>query len=144
MPEAEPPASPRVPAPERESRPQTALKQAEKRWAAAIAAHDEAALQSLVAPDFIGVNDRGKVQSRRRLLAEVKADRDTYTSARNERVEVHMFSPSVGVVVGTFRAKGTRRDGRAFDRTYRFTDTWMRRGGQWQCVASHNMLVSPE
>lgn len=129
---------------EETARPQTAIKEAENRWAAAIGTHDRTTIQSLVAPDFIGVNDSGKVQRRRALLAEVKGDRDTYTSARNERLEVHMFSANLGVVVGTFRAKGSSRDGRAFDRTYRFTDTWMRRSGEWQCIASQNMLVSPK
>ena len=33
--------------------------------------------------------------------------------------------------------KTTGKDGKAFDRTFLFTDTWMNRGGKWQCVASH-------
>ena len=32
---------------------------------------------------------------------------------------------------------GTGKDGKAFDRTYLFTDTWMMRGGKWQCIAAH-------
>jgi len=31
---------------------------------------------------------------------------------------------------------------KAFDRTYRFTDIWMDRGGKWECVASRTSLVS--
>ena len=122
----------------------SALKRAERRWAEAIAKHDYAALESLLARDFVGVNDKGKVQSRRALLAELKNDRDTYRSVRSGRLEVHMFGATFGVVVGTFRAEGRSRDGQEFDRTYRFTDTWMLRNGQWQCVASQNMLVSPK
>ncbi len=33
------------------------------------------------------------------------------------------------------------KDGKPFDRAFRFTDTWMQRGGQWQCVASHVMKI---
>jgi hypothetical protein len=40
------------------------------------------------------------------------------------------------VVTGRAREKGTSKDGKAFDRTFLFTDTWALRGGQWQCVAS--------
>jgi ketosteroid isomerase-like protein len=124
--------------------PQAALKDAENRWATAIGRHDQATVESLVDRDFIGVNEKAKVGNRRALLGELKADKDTYASARNERLDVRMYGPGVGVVVGTFHAKGSSKDGKAFDRTYRFTDTWMERNGQWQCVASQEMLVSPK
>src|SRR6266567_4480643 len=45
------------------------------------------------------------------------------------------------VVIGTAHEKGTTKDGKPFDRAFRFTDTWMQRGGQWQCVASHVMKI---
>jgi Domain of unknown function (DUF4440) len=47
----------------------------------------------------------------------------------------------VAVVVGTYREKGTSKDGTAFDRTFRFTDTWMERNGKWQCIAGQAMIV---
>jgi ketosteroid isomerase-like protein len=122
--------------------PQAALKESENRWAAAIAKHDVATIELMVAPDFIGVNQKGKVQNRRAMLGEMKADKDTYTSAKNEKLDVKMYGSGVGVVVGTYREKGTGKDGKAFDHTMRFTDTWMDRGGQWQCIASHVMTVS--
>jgi ketosteroid isomerase-like protein len=117
------------------------LKDNEKRWSAAIARHDTATIESMVAPDFIGVSSKGKVVNRRAMLAEVKADKDTYTSTKAEKLDVHMYGSGVAVVVGTANEKGTGKDGKAFDRTYRFTDTWMDRGGNWQCIASQVMLV---
>jgi ketosteroid isomerase-like protein len=53
-----------------------------------------------------------------------------------------MYGPNVAVVVGMANEKGTGKDGKAFDRTYRFTDTWMDRGGNWQCIASQVTLVA--
>jgi ketosteroid isomerase-like protein len=117
------------------------LKDNEKRWSAAIARHDTATIESMVAPDFIGVSSKGKVVNRRAMLAEVKADKDTYTSTKAEKLDVHMYGSGVAVVVGTANEKGTGKDGKAFDRTYRFTDTWMDRGGNWQCIASQVMWV---
>jgi ketosteroid isomerase-like protein len=117
------------------------LKDNENRWSAAIAKHDTATIESMVAPDFIGVNFRGKVQNRRAILAEVKSDKDTYTSTKAEKLDVHMYGTGVAVVVGMANVKGTAKDGKVFDRTYRFTDTWMNRGGNWQCIASHSTLV---
>jgi hypothetical protein len=31
---------------------------------------------------------------------------------------------------------------KTFDRTYRFTDMWMDRGGKWKCVAGQVSLIS--
>ena len=119
----------------------TMLKDNENRWSAAIAKHDTATIESMVAPDFVGVNFKGKVQNRRTMLAELKADKDTYSSTKAEKLDVHMYGASVAVVVGMANVKGTDKGGKAFDRTYRFTDTWIDRGGNWQCIASHATLV---
>jgi ketosteroid isomerase-like protein len=96
----------------------------------------------MVATDFIGVSSKGKVQNRRAMLADVKGDKDTYTSTKAEKLAVHMYGSGVAVVVGIANEKGSGKDGKAFDRTYRFTDTWMDRDGNWQCVASQVSLVS--
>jgi ketosteroid isomerase-like protein len=117
------------------------LKDNETRWSAAIAKHDTATIESMVAPDFIGVNSKGNVQNRRAMLAEVKSNKDTYSSTKAEKLDVHMYGAGVAVVVGMANEKGTGKDGKAFDRTYRFTDTWMERGGNWQCIASQVTLV---
>ena len=68
----------------------TMLKDNETRWTAAIAKHDTATIESIVAADFIGVNSKGKVQNRRAILAEVKSNKDTYTSTKAEKLDVHM------------------------------------------------------
>jgi len=121
---------------------QAALKDNENRWEGAIGKHDMATVEAMVAADFAGVSSKGKFQNRRGLLAEMKGDKDTYTSAKAEKLAVHMYGSGVAVVVGMSNQKGSGKDGKAFDRTYRFTDTWIDRGGSWQCVASQGTLVS--
>src|SRR5207245_7637949 len=74
---------------------QAALKDNENRWEGAIAQHDTATVESLVADDFVGVSSKGKVENRRALLKEMKGDKDTYTSTRNEKVDVHMYGGGV-------------------------------------------------
>jgi ketosteroid isomerase-like protein len=113
-----------------------ALKDMENRWEASYMNHDMTAASAMVADDFVGVYWDGKVTSRSSILSMMKKDKDTYKSAKNESLKVHSFGPGVAVVIGTAREKGTGKDGKAFDRTYRFTDTWVERNGQWQCVAS--------
>jgi len=120
---------------------EAALKDNENRWEASYPAHDVSVAQSLVANDFAGVYWDGKVMSKSGVISEIKKDKDTYKSATNEKLAVHTYGPNVAVIVGTAREKGTGKDGKAFDRTFRFTDTWMLRNGQWQCVASQVMKL---
>jgi ketosteroid isomerase-like protein len=121
--------------------PEATIKDNENKWEAAIASHDISFIQSVVAADFMGVYTDGKVQNKSALIAQSKKDKDTYKSAKLEKLSVHTYGPSVAVVVGTAREKGTDKDGKAFDRTFRYTDTWVDRNGQWQCVAGQVMLV---
>ena len=112
------------------------VKEMEDKWEASIGIHDFATVQGFVASDFVGVSSQGKFTDKAGVLAEYKKDKDTYKSAKNEKLNVKNFGPNVTVVTGRAREKGTGKDGKAFDRTFLFTDTWMLRGGQWQCVAS--------
>jgi len=134
-------ATPSAEKPAKKMSVEAALKDNENRWEAAYAAHDLSTVESLVANDFAGVYWDGKIMNRSGIIAEFKKDKDTYQSAKNEKLAVHIYGPNIAVVVGTAHEKGTGKDGKPFDRTFRFTDTWMERNGQWQCVASQVMKV---
>jgi ketosteroid isomerase-like protein len=112
------------------------VKDMENAWEAAVPKHDFATVEGFVAADFTGISSKGKFVNRSQMLAEYKGDKDTYKSAKNEKLNVKMYGPNVSVVTGRAREVGTGKDGKAFDRTFLFTDTWMSRGGKWQCVAS--------
>jgi len=128
-------------APSKKMGVEATLKDNENRWEASYAAHDSSVAQSLVASDFNGVYWDGRVMGKAGVISEIKKDKDTYKSAVNEKLAVHSYGPGVAVVVGTAHEKGTTKDGKPFDRTFRFTDTWVQRGGQWQCAASQVMKI---
>jgi hypothetical protein len=99
-----------------------------------------------VADDFIGTSSSGKQGDKATLLAEAKRDNNTYTSAVSSDMNVRMFGPSVAVVTGiakeTGKTKaGKTKAGKTFTHSYRFTDTWVERNGEWQCVAAHAMAL---
>jgi len=116
------------------------IKDNETRWEAAIASHDVAAIEAMVASDFMGVSAKGKFLNKSGLVSEQKADKDTYKSAKLEKMNMRSFDKDVVVVTGSAREKGTGKDGKSFDRTYLYTDTWVQRNGQWLCVASQVAL----
>ena len=112
------------------------VKDMENAWEAAVGSHNVATVEGFIAADFVGVSSKGKFVNRSQVLSEYKGDKDTYKSAKNEKLNVKMFGPNVAVVTGRAREVGSGKDGKAFDRTYLFTDTWMMRGGKWLCIAS--------
>ena len=114
---------------------------AENAWEASVAKHDSAAVEGFIASDYAGVSSKNKFVNRSQLLSEFKGDKDTYKSAKNEKLNVQMYGNNVAVVTGRARETGTGKDGKAFDRTYLFTDTWMMRGGKWQCIASQTTKI---
>src|SRR5437667_5891962 len=135
-----PPSSPGT-APSKNMSVEATLKDNENRWEASYAAHNTSVAESFLANDFAGVYWDGRVMNKSAVISEIRKDRDTYKSAVNEKLAVHTYGPGVAVVIGTAHEKGTTKDGKPFDRAFRFTDTWMQRGGQWQCVASHVMKI---
>jgi ketosteroid isomerase-like protein len=112
------------------------VKDMENAWEAAVGKHDVATVEGFLAADFTGVSAKNKFMGRSDVLGEYKKDKDTYKSAKNERLNVKMYGKDVAIVTGRAREVGTGKDGKAFDRAYLFTDTWMMRGGKWQCIAS--------
>ncbi len=55
---------------------------------------------------------------------------------------MRFFGPQFAVVNGTSNEVGKDKEGKAFRRTYRWTDVWVDRKGKWQCVSSQANLVA--
>lgn len=98
-------------------------------------------IEKIVADDFIGTSSSGKTGDKATLLAEAKRDTNTYISAVSSDMNVRMFGPGVAVVTGIAKETGKTKAGKAFSHSYRFTDTWVERNGEWQCVAAHAMAL---
>jgi ketosteroid isomerase-like protein len=98
-------------------------------------------IEQIVADDFIGTSSSGKIGDKATLLAEAKRNTNTYTSAVSTDMIVRMFAPNVAVVTGIAKETGKTKAGKAFSHSYRFTDTWVERNGEWQCVAAHAMAL---
>ena len=103
--------------------------------------HDVSVIEQLVADDFVGTSSSGKVGNKTTMIAEARKDKNVYASAQSSEMNVHFFGPGVAVVTGIARESGKTPAGKAFSNAYRFTDTWMERNGEWQCVAAHAMAL---
>jgi ketosteroid isomerase-like protein len=117
------------------------IKELESRWEASLLSHDTSSIEKIVADDFVGTSSSGKTGDKATLLAEAKRDTNTYTSAVSSDMTVRMYGPSVAVVTGIAKETGKTKAGTTFSHSYRFTDTWVERNGEWQCVAAHAMAL---
>jgi len=140
-PSENPSSSPAADMPAKKSTPEATIRDIEDKWEGSVMRHDSAVPQAYLADDFRGVSSKGKVMSKSNLLSELKKDTDTYTSTKNGKIEVHVFGGQFAVASGTSTEVGKAKDGKAFDRTFRWTDVWVLRKDKWQCVASQSMLV---
>ena len=110
----------------------------EEAWAKGVVKRDAATFKRLLAPGFVYTED-DRVQNGDQLTRDIVSGTDTVTEARNEQMGTHPFDNTM-IVTGWLIMRG-RSGGRPFDRRYRFTDTWLKRGGQWQIIAAQDYLV---
>jgi ketosteroid isomerase-like protein len=111
----------------------------ESAWNAAEQQKDAAALQMLLAQELAYVDYDGRLMDKTEYLAQV-----TMPSLHPERIvdesrSVRIFGVTA-VVTGVFRESGVK-NGKPYAARARFTDTWVRRGGSWLCVASQSTLI---
>jgi len=127
--------------PAKKSTPEATIREIEDKWEASVMRHDPSVAQAYLADDFRGISSQGKVMTKSKLLAEIKKDTDTYSSAKNGKVDVRVFGGQFAVATGVSTEAGKSKEGKEFKRSFRWTDAWVLRDGKWQCVASQAMLV---
>ena len=127
--------------PIKKSTTEATIREIEDKWEASVMNHDSSVAQAYLADDFRGVSSKGKLMSKSNLLSEIKKDTDTYSSTKNDKVDVRVFGGQFAVASGISTEVGKAKDGQAFKRSFRWTDVWLLRKDKWQCVASQAMLV---
>lgn len=124
-------------APERSGQNLIAL---EKMWNQAQLMRDSAALERLVGSRFINTEWDGEVSDRKKFLADIKDPLYKPTTMSIQDVSVEIYG-NTAIVAGVYHTKGSY-DGKAYEHTGRFTDTWIYDYDKWQCVASHTSLIN--
>ena len=118
-----------------------ALMTIERTWANAVMTHDVSPLEVFLAEDFQATSETGEVRDRTATIARVRSSPAVFTSGGLEDMRVRLYVDAA-VVTGRFVAEG-RSGGETFTVRLRWTDTFIRRGGQWLCVASQSTTITP-
>jgi hypothetical protein len=111
----------------------------EDSWASALVKRDSVVFNRLLAPGFV-YTENDQLMDRAVVIRSVVAGPDTVTAAHNDSMVVHRYGSVTAVVTGWLVVQGRNTSG-AFERRYRFTDTWVKRGGRWQIVAAQDYVA---
>ncbi|HET9409815.1 MAG TPA: nuclear transport factor 2 family protein [Candidatus Sulfotelmatobacter sp.] len=111
----------------------------EQSWAAAQKANDPATIASLLADNYIEVLPDGSLMSKSQVLDDAKKSK--YETIEVSDLKIISFGDTA-IVVGTFDAKHSDKDGKPLQDHERFVDTWRKMsGGKWQCIAEANTIM---
>jgi ketosteroid isomerase-like protein len=116
------------------------LRAVQQELARAWVAGDRAAIERIIAPEWKTTGPDGSTRDRAAVLRDVFETRvHKITRLDVDDVHVEVYG-NAAVVTGRTRAAGEYKD-TAAEVVIRFTDTFVRRDGRWQAVASHASLV---
>jgi hypothetical protein len=97
-------------------------------------------LRNVIADDFQGTaTDGGRYGKAEAIATDVNAlDRD----CRLGDVKIQFFGDSLAVAYGNESSLRREKDGNEWKRCLAWTDTWLKRSGQWQIIAAQDNVVA--
>jgi ketosteroid isomerase-like protein len=114
------------------------VRKLERAWLDAYEQHDARAMNTIVADDFVITFPDGSMQTKSQVVDSIKAPPNPANPSPKfytEDVRARVYGDTViltGRVVTEYL-----RNGKTVKEQYRYTDTYIKRQGRWQVVASH-------
>ena len=119
---------------------EAAIRALEERWDAANLKSDAAALDAIFAESFISTGEDGRVRTKAEVIVGLRSGNIKYESAKTEELKV-MLHGDAAVVSGRWRGRYINEQKKTVNLLERFTNFYVRQGGQWRCVASHGSAI---
>jgi hypothetical protein len=111
----------------------------ERKWAEGVCV-DNGVVASLLADDFQGTSTEGVRFTKADELKDEKGARTAHDCGL-DKAKVRFYGDSVAVVYGSEHAVGKDKSQTNAKVCQVWTDTWLKRGGTWQIIASHDNRV---
>ncbi len=107
----------------------------ERAWLDAYEKRDVVAMNTIVADDFLITFADGSMQTKPQIIESLKRPGGSSSKFFTEGVRARVYGDTV-VLTGVVVSEWKQGDKTMTDRS-RYTDTYVKRNGQWQVVASH-------
>lgn len=121
-----------------ESGAEQEVRKLERAWLDAYEQSDAKAMDTIVADDFTITFPDGSIQTKPQIMSMIKAPRRPASPPLKfytENVQSRVYGDTV-ILLGRVVTEYVR-DGKTVKDASRYTDTYVKRGGRWQVVASH-------
>jgi len=128
-------AAAQTPRPTQSGSEEATLMQFERDQSNAWGKGDSAALDRMLAADFVFTDYEGQVHTKAQILADLKSGAVKPGSNTVSEMKPRMFG-DVAIVHGVTTWKGIW-EGKEASGQYRWTDVLAKRGGRWQVVSTH-------
>jgi ketosteroid isomerase-like protein len=119
---------------------QQVLMQLERDWNDAVKRRDAAWLERYLADDFMWTSPEGTVNDKAKEITGIKDL--TFETLDSTDMQVRVYGDTA-VMTGSTTVKGKYKD-QDISGAYRFTDTFVRRDGQWQIAASQVTRIAQQ
>lgn len=124
-----------------QNRVEQELMQIENDWCKAELSRDKAMFARIMADDYVGVTSGGLIETKAEAIAELGTN--VVNTCVNSNLKVRVYKDAA--VVNGLATRNAPQLGAAYrNRKVLFTDTFVRRDGRWQCVASQATLVAAQ
>jgi ketosteroid isomerase-like protein len=110
----------------------------ETKWVDDAVKHDVTTLDKMLVDEFMMTFD-GTVYTKAELLEYIKSNKEEVSIVTDEW-KVRVYGDAA--VVTARNTRKMKSEGKEATSQDRFTDTWIKRDGRWQCVAAHNSTIA--
>ena len=117
-----------------------AVKAAEKSWATATVAGDEATLKQVLADDLTYTHSNGETDTKAVYISNLKTGARKYHKLNHEGMEVRMYG-NTAVLSATAQVETSQKGGAPAPAHLRFIHVWVMQGGRWQLVAHQSLRL---
>ena len=118
------------------------LAQIEREWGSLNAKTGPAFMERLEAEEYLYTDGKGQTFTKSQDIAAFKAREVTESSRELKETKVHVYG-DVAVITGLSLDKSKDKEG-SHDNAGRYTDIFVKRNGEWKCVASHGSDLPKE
>jgi hypothetical protein len=114
----------------------------EAEWAKVACTHSSVQEQ-LLASDYVGTSTNGARYTKAQAVQDPKTRKDVVRDCQlTTSPQVHLFGSALALVYGAESSVRTAASGKATKRCQVWTDTWLKRDGQWQIIAAQDAVIS--
>jgi hypothetical protein len=114
--------------------------ESERAWAESVATGDSGVVERILADDFVGVDPKGNVYDKSKMVSDTREAPKYFVSNHANEIKVRFYGDTA---VAQGDETWERRDGDPLRGRFAWTDTWVKRQGKWQIVATED-LIAPE